>query len=263
MTDPGWIDRTLASARPQAVAALLRYFRDLDTAEEAFQDACLRALKNWPKNGPPRDPAAWLIFVGRNAAIDTVRRQARLQPLPEERVLSDLDDAETKLAERLDGADYRDDILRLLFICCHPDLPAVQQIALLNLDPRNITLEPEYYADLDVDKYYRVKPLLWLWEMFDKSILGENVHLGVLFRRVLAQHAFKSCGKNFKAFHFVKFSYGYKMEVGDNVVVHRHVLRHMHTARETYSSDQTICLVVSLQRVEAVRGVRAVMELHR
>jgi galactoside O-acetyltransferase len=103
-------------------------------------------------------------------------------------------------------------------------LTELQQIALLNLDPRNITLEPEYYADLDTDHYYRVKPLLWLWEMFDKSILGENVHLGVLFRRVLAQHAFRSCGKNFKAFHFVKFSYGYKMEVGDNVVVHRHVL---------------------------------------
>ena len=51
-----------------AMGALLRYFRDLDAAEEAFQDACLAALKNWPQNGPPRDPAAWLIFVGRNAA---------------------------------------------------------------------------------------------------------------------------------------------------------------------------------------------------
>ena len=104
------------------------------------------------------------------------------------------------------------------------DLPAAQQIALMQLDPRNITLEPEYYADLEPDKYYPVKPLLWLWEMFDKSPLGENVHLGVLFRRLLAKYAFKSCGRNFKAFHFVKFSYGYKMEVGDNVVVHRHVL---------------------------------------
>ena len=68
VTDLAWIDAALTSARPQAIGALLRYFRDLDTAEEAFQDACLRALKNWPQNGPPRDPAAWLIFVGRNAA---------------------------------------------------------------------------------------------------------------------------------------------------------------------------------------------------
>ncbi|MDQ2635238.1 MAG: RNA polymerase sigma factor [Pseudomonadota bacterium] len=130
MTDISWISPLLTSARPQAVAALLRYFRDLDTAEEAFQEACIRALGNWPQNGPPRDPTAWLIFVGRNAAIDAVRRRSKNDPLPDERVLSDLEDAETAIAERLDGADYRDDILRLLFICCHPDLPATQQIAL-------------------------------------------------------------------------------------------------------------------------------------
>ena len=130
MTDLRWIDAALTSARPQAVAALLRYFRDLDTAEEAFQEACLGALKNWPENGPPRDPAAWLIFVGRNAAIDTVRRRSKERPLPADDKISDLDDQEGALAERLDGSQYRDDILRLLFICCHPDLPATQQIAL-------------------------------------------------------------------------------------------------------------------------------------
>ncbi|MGK9166516.1 RNA polymerase sigma factor [Inquilinus limosus] len=130
MTDLAWIDAAFASARPQALGALLRYFRDLDTAEEAFQEACLRALKTWPQKGPPRDPAAWLIFVGRNAALDGVRRGRKHEPLPPDEVLSDLEDAESDLAERLDGAEYRDDILRLLFICCHPDLPATQQIAL-------------------------------------------------------------------------------------------------------------------------------------
>ena len=130
MTDIGWIDAALTAARPQAVGALLRYFRDLDTAEEAFQEACLRALKTWPQNGPPRDPAAWLIFVGRNAAMDDVRRRAKQVALPDEAAISDLDDAESELADRLDGEHYRDDILRLLFICCHPDLPATQQIAL-------------------------------------------------------------------------------------------------------------------------------------
>ncbi len=129
MTDVAWIDAALTSARPQAIGALLRYFRDLDTAEEAFQNACLRALKSWPQNGPPRDPAAWLIMVGRNAAIDDVRRRSRQEALPDEEVISDLDDAESALAERLDGSHYRDDILRLLFICCHPKLPATQQIA--------------------------------------------------------------------------------------------------------------------------------------
>ncbi len=130
MTEMAWIDAAVRSARPQAVGALLRYFRDLDQAEEAFQEACLRALKNWPVNGPPRDPTAWLILVGRNVALDDVRRRRRNEALPPEESISDLDDAEADLADRLDSAHYRDDVLRLLFICCHPDLPATQQIAL-------------------------------------------------------------------------------------------------------------------------------------
>jgi RNA polymerase sigma-70 factor (ECF subfamily) len=130
VTDLGWIEGAITAARPQAMAALLRYFRDMDAAEEAFQDACLRALKAWPKNGPPRDPTAWLIMVGRNAAIDAVRKSSRNTVLPPEELLSDLEDAEAEAAERLDGSHYRDDVLRLLFICCHPDLPATQQIAL-------------------------------------------------------------------------------------------------------------------------------------
>jgi len=130
VTDTAWINAALTSARPQAVGALLRYFRNLDTAEEAYQNACLRALKSWPINGPPRDAAAWLIMVGRNVAIDGLRRDRRQQPLPEDDVISDLEDTETEIAERLDGSHYRDDILRLLFICCHPELPATQQIAM-------------------------------------------------------------------------------------------------------------------------------------
>ncbi|WP_210255291.1 RNA polymerase sigma factor [Ancylobacter pratisalsi] len=130
MDEARWIGTTLAAARPQALAALLRYFRDLDLAEEAFQEACLRALRTWPQNGPPRDATAWLIFVGRNVALDTVRRRAKLTELPPEEALSDTQDTEAEIAERIDGAHYRDDVLRLLFICCHPDLPATQQIAL-------------------------------------------------------------------------------------------------------------------------------------
>ena len=130
MIDMAWIDNALTAARPQAVAALLRYFRNLDTAEEAFQEASLRALKSWPEKGPPRDPVAWLILVGRNVALDEARRRNKQVPLPEEDQFSDLEDTETSMAERLDESNYRDDILRLLFVCCHPDLPATQQIAL-------------------------------------------------------------------------------------------------------------------------------------
>jgi RNA polymerase sigma-70 factor, ECF subfamily len=130
MSELAFMDAALRAARPRAMGALLRYFRELDTAEEAFQEACLAALKHWPKNGPPRDPAAWLILVGRNAALDHARKKQRQRALPEEEELSDLDDGEVALAERLDEGHYRDDILRLLFVCCHPQLPAVQQIAL-------------------------------------------------------------------------------------------------------------------------------------
>jgi RNA polymerase sigma-70 factor (ECF subfamily) len=131
VTDLAWLDAAISGARPQAMAALLRYFRDLDRAEEAFQEASLRALKAWPQNGPPRDPTAWLIMVGRNVALDAIRRDKKSEALPEDdALLSDLDDAEEALVDRLDDAHYRDDILRLLFTCCHPSLPSTQQIAL-------------------------------------------------------------------------------------------------------------------------------------
>jgi acetyltransferase-like isoleucine patch superfamily enzyme len=95
----------------------------------------------------------------------------------------------------------------------------------LSLDPRNVTLEPEYYADCDQDRFQRVKPLLWLWYSFDRTPLGgQNVELGVRLRRLLAPHIFKRCGERFKCFQHVEFSFGYNMEVGDDVVVHRHVL---------------------------------------
>jgi RNA polymerase sigma-70 factor, ECF subfamily len=131
VTDSDWIATTLTSVRPQVLGALLRYFRNLDSAEEAFQEASLRALKHWPANGPPRDPAAWLILVGRNFALDEARRRSRQQSLPDDDVIAEIVDPQhADLAERLDDSHYRDDVLRLMFICCHPDLPATQQIAL-------------------------------------------------------------------------------------------------------------------------------------
>ena len=106
-----------------------------------------------------------------------------------------------------------------------PELPETTRVALRSLDPHNSTLEPEYYDEVDTERYARVKPLLWLWQSFDRSPLGGgNVDVGVRFRRILAPHIFKRCGKNFKCFQFVEFSVGYQMDVGDNVVVHRHVL---------------------------------------
>jgi RNA polymerase sigma-70 factor (ECF subfamily) len=128
MQEPAHIDVAILGARPKAIAALLRYFRDLDAAEEAFQEACLRALQTWPHKGTPRDPTAWLITVGRNAALDARRRTRGHEALPDEDALADTRD--DLAAERLDESRYRDDVLRLMFVCGHPTLPATQQIAL-------------------------------------------------------------------------------------------------------------------------------------
>lgn len=99
------------------------------------------------------------------------------------------------------------------------------QLALDALDPANITLEPEYYADCDTASFTRVKPLLWLWYSFDRTPLGgQNIQLGIELRRLLARRIFRRCGANFKCFQHTEFSFGYNMEVGDDVVVHRHVL---------------------------------------
>jgi len=104
-------------------------------------------------------------------------------------------------------------------------LDPVTRLSLAAMDPRNVTLEPEYYGECDDAKFQRVKPLLWLWYSFDRSpVAGQNVWLGVELRRLLARYIFKRCGENFKAFHNVEFSFGYNMEVGDNVVIHRNVL---------------------------------------
>ena len=139
MHDPAHFDLTLLSARPKTVAALLRYFRDLETAEEAFQEACLRALQTWPQKGPPRDPTAWLVMVGRNAALDSRRRSRSSDSLPDPEALALEHDPHDP--DRLDQSDYRDDILRLLFVCAHPTLPATQQIALALRIVSGLTVE--------------------------------------------------------------------------------------------------------------------------
>jgi acetyltransferase-like isoleucine patch superfamily enzyme len=162
-------------------------------------------------------------------------RAVRLPSATEQFVDGWLADLEAQLSQP--GADWYRLTRDLLFEIYYPGAgdydalmqnagtPEATRLALLSLDPRNITLEPEYYADVDQDRFARVKPLLWLWYSFDRSPLGgQSVHLGVRLRRVLAPHIFARVGQNFKCFQFVEFSFGYGLEVGDDVVVHRHVL---------------------------------------
>jgi acetyltransferase-like isoleucine patch superfamily enzyme len=125
------------------------------------------------------------------------------------------------LEQRLERGDDRNDICRDALLALY-GAPA-SELAAAQFDPRNVTLEPEYYGDCDPERYAPVKPLLWLWYMFDRSPAGLNLELGFRVRRVLAKHVFKRVGANFKCFPFVEFTFGYNMEVGDNVVLHRWV----------------------------------------
>lgn len=103
-------------------------------------------------------------------------------------------------------------------------LPSATRAVVHSFDPRNVTTEPEHYADIDVRLYSERKPYIWLWQMFDRSPLGQNALLGHRLRRMLAPLIFRRVGENFKCWHFVEWSYGYNLSFGDNVVVHRHVL---------------------------------------
>ncbi len=124
------MDAAFRAASPAAMAALLRGLGTLDRAEDAFQEACLRALAHWPEHGPPHDPTSWLVRVGRNAGIDRLRRHAREARLPTEHLGPATPDEEDRRADALDQTGLGDDVLRLLFICCHPDLAPAHQIAL-------------------------------------------------------------------------------------------------------------------------------------
>ena len=99
-----------------------------------------------------------------------------------------------------------------------------RQALLDSLDPRNATLEPEYYGDVDGKKYAERKPLIWFWMMYDRSPVGLNHWLGFRIRAMLARHVFKHCGKNVKIFHGVEVSFGYNLTVEDNCTIHKYVL---------------------------------------
>lgn len=118
MSDAG---AALKAARPRAVAALRRFSGDLDAAEDAFQDAAETALTKWPEAGIPDNPTGWLIQVGRNRLIDQARR-GRFQ--------TELEQDPTDSTEPEDPQTLDDDVLRLIFTCCHPALAPESQVAL-------------------------------------------------------------------------------------------------------------------------------------
>ncbi len=129
----GLTDAIVADSRPRALAALLRSFRDLDSAEDLFQEACLKAAERWKVDGMPRDPTAWLVRVAHNAGIDRVRKDRRLSFEVVEAASDSSErvaDHQADAADALYRAEYQDDVLRLMFLCCHPDLKTQEQLIL-------------------------------------------------------------------------------------------------------------------------------------
>ena len=94
----------------------------------------------------------------------------------------------------------------------------------LSLDPENVTLEAGYYPDVDREKFSVRKPLLWFWQMFDRSPVGLNHWLGLRFRCMLGRHIFAHMGTGVKIYHGVDLIYGYNLSIGDNVTIHQRAL---------------------------------------
>jgi len=105
-----------------------------------------------------------------------------------------------------------------------PDGDLAQRALVYSFDPRNATLEPEYYGDVDAQKYAERKPLIWFWMMYDRSPVGLNHWLGFRMRAMLARHVFKHVGNNVKIFHGVEVTFGYNLTVEDNCTIHKYVL---------------------------------------
>ena len=105
-----------------------------------------------------------------------------------------------------------------------PDGDLPQRALVHSFDPRNATLEPEYYGDVDAQKYAERKPLIWFWMMYDRSPVGLNHWLGFRMRAMLARHVFKHVGNNVKIFHGVEVTFGYNLTLEDNCTIHKYVL---------------------------------------
>lgn len=120
-------------------ATLIRLLSDFDLAEDALQDAFKAALEQWSEQGVPSNPRAWLVSTGRFKAIDRMRRQSRFDPLqvPQLRQM----EAETLDPSKQIDREIEDDVLRLIFTCCHPALPPETRTAMTLREVCNLTTE--------------------------------------------------------------------------------------------------------------------------
>jgi RNA polymerase sigma-70 factor (ECF subfamily) len=133
------VDSVYRAESRKVLATLIRLLGDFDLAEEALHDAFIAALDQWPREGMPNNPRAWLISTGRFKAIDAIRRRSRFEALPEDvdrRLAADSDDPTA-----WSDASIKDDRLRLIFTCCHPALSPDAQVAMTLREVCGLTTE--------------------------------------------------------------------------------------------------------------------------
>jgi RNA polymerase sigma-70 factor (ECF subfamily) len=140
-TDPvlETVNAVYLSDSRRVLATLIRLLGDFDAAEEALHDAFRAALEQWPREGVPRNPRAWLVSAGRFKAIDGMRRRARFDPLDDVGEAADI--AVVDPEAWADEESVEDDRLRLIFTCCHPALAPDAQVALTLREVCGLTTE--------------------------------------------------------------------------------------------------------------------------
>src|ERR1700761_2939083 len=140
------VDAVYRSESRRILATLIRLLGDFELAEDALHDAFSAALKQWPKEGIPAKPSAWLITAGRFKAIDALRRRARFDA--SQATIAEQLDGETREVVNLDSESIEDDRLRLIFTCCHPVLAPDARVALTLREVCGLTTEEIAHAFL-------------------------------------------------------------------------------------------------------------------
>ncbi len=156
------------------------------------------------------------------------KRNVSLPPLAEEGLRAFISDVDERLRSDEDTCDVVEDVL----IDLHGDRAAyerwqagedvspAERVRLQGYDPCNATLESEYYAEKDEERFTESKHLQWLWRQFDATPMADNVEFALRFRQMIAEHLFDEVGEGCRFFKGISFTYGHNISVGDNVVVH-------------------------------------------
>jgi acetyltransferase-like isoleucine patch superfamily enzyme len=158
------------------------------------------------------------------------KRHVSLPETAEVGLRSFIEDVDERLASDEDTCDVVQEVLIDLFgdreaferWQAGADVSPAERVRLQGYDPCNVTLESEYYAEVETmpERFERSKYLQWLWRQFDATPMADNIEFALRFRQMLAKHLFEECGDNCRFFKGITFTYGHNISVGDNVVIH-------------------------------------------